>query len=581
MPNSDREDNLRVYCPYKCFPYSEGLITCRSLFEVNTTAMNVRDNLPMVELQLKRKSNNQAEPSRLKKTRHKGNPSTSEKSEVVTDNKDEGAGVSDFEAVIKFTREGIINRSQAVSIRALHKIYSIGFGHENEKVYQNKLKARIVNEFGEKIKFLKIDGVTPEVVVSTAGLDATTICRDKDAVLKEAAEYIREDILEYSSRNQNTTWPPTVQSLKEGAKDSPSSLNDFLTHVLKSKDHKCSDKVKRLVSLCGYDLIHRVTRGKIVTLKNFLFGVGLHNITSLKLPIKVLSHLGHSINYDFVCEIETAEAEVAQMFYEKETDNRAEDSTTNLPNFTFCKRRSLESSNRSLPSMNIGKKKESKVASVPVLDDTVLQIQEAVDSFHTFYFIWMLSGHLSSSNQIIPSMSGWSVKIQEIFEEAFQKTNLTYLPPIDSPITEFSTMAKVFVEERPPFRDVEEYFKTLVKDKRKKRDVNAVRYEIFKNGYENKGKVQDLSLLPQCRQPLQLHCQRSSYISKVWRSCLQANIDFADIERKGWSADRKIVWVDAAFPEEVEQILAGVENNDESSIDGEDKECSDSDKDSL
>eukprot|EP00794_Sanderia_malayensis_P011489 gene11489-biopygen9165 len=116
---------------------------------------------------------------------------------------------------------------------------------------------------------------------------------------------------------------------------------------------------------------------------------------------------------------------------------------------------------------------------------------------------------------------------------------------------------------------------------KKKKDVNAVRYEIFKNGYEKKGKIQDLSLLPPCRQSLQLHCQRSNYIAKVWRSCLQANIDFADIERNGWSADGKIVWVDAAFPEEVEQILVGVESNDESSDDGEDEECSDSDEDFL
>ncbi len=74
-----------------------------------------------------------------------------------------------------------------MSIMDLHKIYGSGFGYDNEEVYQNKLKARIVNEFGEKIRFLKMDAVTPEVVVSWSGLDATTIYRDKDAVLKEAA----------------------------------------------------------------------------------------------------------------------------------------------------------------------------------------------------------------------------------------------------------------------------------------------------------------------------------------------------------------------------------------------------------
>eukprot|EP00795_Rhopilema_esculentum_P002946 gene2946-1193_t len=106
---------------------------------------------------------------------------------------------------------------------------------------------------------------------------------------------------------------------------------------------------------------------------------------------------------------------------------------------------------------------------------------------------------------------------------------------------------------------------------KKKKDVNAVRYEISKNVYENKGKIQDSSLLPPWRQLLHLHCQRSNYITKVWRSGLQTNIDFADIGQNGWSADGKIVWIDAAFPEEVEQILAGEESNNESSDKSEDE----------
>lgn len=90
-----------------------------------------------------------------------------------------------------------------------------------------------------------------------------------------------------------------------------------------------------------------------------------------------------------------------------------------------------------------------------------------------------------------------------------------------------------------------------------------------------------MSLLPPCRQSLQLHCQRSNYIAKVWRSCLQTNIHFGDIEQHGWSMDGKIVWMDAAFPEEVEQLLACEDDNGESSDESEDEEFSDSDEDFL
>ena len=60
------------------------------------------------------------------------------------------------------------------------------------------------------------------------------------------------------------------------------------------------------------DFIHGVIRGKAVTLKHFLIGLGLHNIPGLKTLIKILSHLGHSIDYNLLCEVETAEAEAAQ-----------------------------------------------------------------------------------------------------------------------------------------------------------------------------------------------------------------------------------------------------------------------------
>ena len=67
-----------------------------------------------------------------------------------------------------------------------------------------------------------------------------------------------------------------------------------------------------MVHSYGSDLIHGVTRGKVVTLKHFLVGLRLHNITCLKTPIKILSHLGHSIDYNLFLEVETAEAEAAQ-----------------------------------------------------------------------------------------------------------------------------------------------------------------------------------------------------------------------------------------------------------------------------
>ena len=57
----------------------------------------------------------------------------------------------------------------------------------------------------------------------------------------------------------------------------------------------------------------------MVTLKYLLLGIGLHNITGQKLPIQILANLGHSLNYKSVCQIETAEAEIARQLYDEGT----------------------------------------------------------------------------------------------------------------------------------------------------------------------------------------------------------------------------------------------------------------------
>ena len=66
---------------------------------------------------------------------------------------------------------------------------------------------KLVKEFGDFLTLLKIDGNKPEVVVSTAGLDSTAVVKEKTAVLKESAKYIREDILQYAEKLDNLSCP--------------------------------------------------------------------------------------------------------------------------------------------------------------------------------------------------------------------------------------------------------------------------------------------------------------------------------------------------------------------------------------
>ena len=61
-------------------------------------------------------------------------------------------------------------------------------------------------------------------------------------------------------------------------------------------------------------MIYGVTWGNVITAKHFLLSLDLHNMTGQKKPVEITHRLGHSIDYKFVCEIETALAEAAQIF---------------------------------------------------------------------------------------------------------------------------------------------------------------------------------------------------------------------------------------------------------------------------
>ena len=58
--------------------------------------------------------------------------------------------------------------------------------------------------------------------------------------------------------------------------------------------------------------MYAVSKGEFLTLKHASVGLGLHSLTGQKLPLQVLSRLGHSMTYDQIYEVETTQAELVQ-----------------------------------------------------------------------------------------------------------------------------------------------------------------------------------------------------------------------------------------------------------------------------
>ena len=69
-------------------------------------------------------------------------------------------------------------------------------------------------------------------------------------------------ILKAFSISEQTTWPPTADSLQAGANNIPKQLKSFLTILLCGKENSATTKVNRLVSSLGQDTCKATTYGQ-------------------------------------------------------------------------------------------------------------------------------------------------------------------------------------------------------------------------------------------------------------------------------------------------------------------------------
>ena len=210
-----------------------------------------------------------------------------------------------------------------------------------------------------------------------------------------------------------------------------------------------------------------------MTLKHFLLGLGLHNITGQKLSVRIVSNLGHCIDYKSVCQIQTAEAEVASMLCEEGTSPGLKPQTEDDKVLTyfwadnFNKKIDSEKGTIMINSTHLIKFQESsdsvyqdtsKTVSRDITKFAPPQRQESgdifIDSkkeptkpftgdennastevFDIRYFLWKVLRYLQANKRSFPTFSGWQVLVRKVqISMELKKTVVTYLPPIDASV---------------------------------------------------------------------------------------------------------------------------------------------------
>ena len=338
-----------------------------------------------------------------------------------------------------------------------------------------------MRDFKDQIEFLQpSNNNIPEIVISRAVvLNEIDFGNDNECIVA-SAKILRNEILDYCDKLPSLNWPPTVEEIIDREKHLPTLLSTFVQELLKSSKHSNmrSENIQRIIDSYIADLIYGVTRGKVVTAKHFLLALGLHSLTGARNVVDINNSLGHCISYNLVCDIETALARKAQVLAEKDTalalkplterdsvltffwvdnfDINIERSsgggsvnTTHLLAFQEKDCNNIEN----VEPINLPYNKSRKVktatepAHLPFVDQrkepplfTSIDLQSHYDNsnYTIKYFLWVWTRHHNRFDQIVPSFPAWL--LQDRDSSNLRKTVMTYLPPISTKVTEFSTI---------------------------------------------------------------------------------------------------------------------------------------------
>ena len=99
--------------------------------------------------------------------------------------------------------------------------------------------------------------------------------------------------------------------MNNSSRKPPDIFETFFCHLLAGKlHHTPSQKKEQIIRSFSEDVMYSVSNENFLTSKHCAVGLGLHSLIGLKQSTVYLSRLGHSIGYDKVEEIETAQVEL-------------------------------------------------------------------------------------------------------------------------------------------------------------------------------------------------------------------------------------------------------------------------------
>ena len=193
-------------------------------------------------------------------------------------------------------------------------------GYSTDQFRIARMKERLVNHFGSRIKFWLPSRRQTSELVYAADLDtgeavqtAYEAAASDKRVLTDAANILRRNIQATYNKSPASPWPPSASYLQSEATKPPDSLVDFLAQLISgTSSDNSSDRTQRLCGSFAEDICSATTRGRWNVPKHQLLGLTLHHLTGKADIVTMLHRYGHCSSYTAVLELETAMANQVQ-----------------------------------------------------------------------------------------------------------------------------------------------------------------------------------------------------------------------------------------------------------------------------
>lgn len=128
-------------------------------------------------------------------------------------------------------------------------------------------------------------------------LRASNCTSHEEATVMEAAQILRDCVLELQKSSPELSSPMSTEDFKNGQAHPPGILTQFFEGLFSNAKKEISPATSRRAWASSCDVMYSATGGMLKPSKHLCLGMAIKSMTGSRKIVEILNRLGHCINY--------------------------------------------------------------------------------------------------------------------------------------------------------------------------------------------------------------------------------------------------------------------------------------------